>query len=223
MMLFAFASIVNAENKFIEDIPIEISWHVARNASGSIEGVNITVKSSDDDNHVFSKNITNSSSDSSQTLKIDIVRNVECTEADISNLTRALLEKDRNVISYLNESYGIVRDFADCKEGKGRIAENNVQFQFDRDKYKNESDYYKYLYDIKSNETNKKENELNSCSNNLLTANTENNNCQNNLTQSKKKPGQYAIISIIVTLIAVYLYNRNKEGTPPEMRQFSQK
>ena len=214
---------VLAENKNINDIPIKVVWFIYVNESTrEITSVLIYINSSEDTStsHTIIKNITLSSGNSSSNTEIDIERNVVCAEEDISNLTKTLIQSNIGVLNTLNNSFSFPKEYSDCIDGRARIAENNKVYLQERDRFKNESNLYQGLYEDEQGSKDQLKTRLDNCNSDLLTKNTDYNTCTTDLEKSKKKPSQYAIISIVITLIAVNMYNKSKEPKMPETFQF---
>lgn len=219
-LLMLFIPAVLAEVKDIDDIPITITWKVAKDTNGTIYNITINVSSSEDVDHTFNRVITNTTSNDSDTIKIDIERDVACKDEDISNLTKTLLENSKGLVNTINNSFNFPKEYSDCLEGRAILSEKNKGLLFDSEKATNESKLYKGMYETESADKSEIKGRLDTCNTNLLDTNTERNNCSTELEKTKKKPMQYAIISILITLIAINIYNKNKEPKPPEMFQF---
>lgn len=214
---------VIAKNIDIEDIPITVKWSITKDGDKMV-WVNISVWSDDDqDDFVFTKNITNQTSDNDDDFEIAIRRNLDvlCEEQDIGNLTRALIDSNRAVASTINNSFNFPKEYSDCLEGRAKIAESNKVYLQERDKFKNDSSLYQGLYKDEQDTKDQVKTRLDTCNSDLLTRNTDYNTCTTDLEKSKKKPSQYAMISIVITLIVVNIYNKSKEPKPPEVFQFS--
>ena len=211
---------VLAEVRHIDDIPITITWKIARDSNGTISNITINVSSSEDIDHTFNRLLSNSTSNDSDTIKIDIERDIVCKEEDISNLTKTLLESNRGVINTINNSFNFPKEHQDCLEGRAMLSEKNKILLGDKETLKNESILYKGMYETENTEKGQFKERLSECNANLLDANTGKNNCNTELDKTKKKPMQYAIVSILATLILINIYNKNKEPKPPEMFQF---
>lgn len=220
-MLIMMIPAVFAENRDIDDIPIDIKWSISKDGNGSIYNITINVSSEDKD-HTFNRILTNTSSNGSDTIKIDIERDIVCKEEDISNLTRTLIQSSLGFVNTINNSFNFPKEYSDCIEGRARIAENNKVYLLERDKFKNDSDMYKGLYDSETESKDGIKDSLDTCNTNLLNTNTDYNTCSSDLEKTKKKPMQYALVSILFTVIAINLYNKNKEPKPPEMFQFKE-
>lgn len=212
-----------AEQKDIDNIPIKAAWFIYVNESTrEITGVLIYINSSEDGDkdHTIIKNITLSSGNSSSNTDIDIERNVICAEEDISNLTKTLLQSNIGIVNTINNSFNFPKEYSDCIDGRARIAENNKVYVQERDRFKNESDLYQGLYKDEQEAKDQVKTRLDTCSSDLLTRNTDYNTCTTDLEKIKTKPSQYAMISIVITLIAVNIYNKSREPKMPETFQF---
>lgn len=212
-----------AEQKDIDNIPIKAAWFIYINESTrEITGVLIYINSSEDSDkdHTIVKNITLSSGNSSSNTDIDIERNVQCSEEDISNLTKTLIQSNIGIVNTINNSFNFPKEYSDCIDGRARIAENNKVYVQERDRFKNESDLYQGLYKDEQESKDQVKTRLDTCNSDLLTRNTDYNTCTTDLEKIKTKPSQYAMISIVITLIAVNIYNKSREPKMPETFQF---
>lgn len=210
-----------AEIRDIDDIPIEIKWTILRDGNNSSWNLSINISSEDKD-HTFNKVFFNNTGNSSDTIKIDIERDIVCKEEDISNLTKTLIQSSLGFVNTINNSFNFPKEYSDCLDGRARIAENNKVYLLERDKFKNESDLYKGLYDTETASKTEVKGKLDTCNTDLLNKNTDYNGCFSELEKTKKKPMQYALVSVLFTIIAINIYNKNKEPKPPEMFQFKE-
>lgn len=206
------------------DVPIVIGWNINEDSNGTITSIIIYVNSSSDTGNTFSRTLTKDTNlNDSRSFDVSVNTDASCTSDQMDSLTQALLESNREVVLTLNNSFNVPKQLSDCLEGRARIAENNIQFQKDRDSYKNSSDMYQNLYNGETTAKDQFKTRLDGCNTDLLTRNTDFNTCNTELDKTKKKPIQYAIISILITVIAINMYNKSKEPTAPEMFQFNQK
>lgn len=219
-LLILLIPAVFAEIRDIDDIPITITWKVAKDSNGTIYNISINVSSSEDVDHTFNKVITNTTSNDSDTIKIDIERDVTCKDEDISNLTKTLIQNSLGFVNTINSSFNFPKEYSDCLEGRAMLSEKNKGLADDKDKFKNESDLYKGMYETETADKSEIKGRLDTCNTNLLDTSTDRNNCNSELEKTKKKPIQYALVSILATLIILNIYNKNKEPKPPEMFQF---
>lgn len=223
LLITLFIPLAKAEEKEINNIPVKLRWMIAKDGNGSLINITLYMNSSEDDDHVFVVTLSNTSSNNSDDIEIDIKRDISCSSADISELTKQVLQSNRDVVNSINSSLDMSKRFADCSEGRERIATNSKTFELQRDQYKNESDTYKVLYQTESDVKLNFKSRLDGCSSDLQTKTAEANTCSGDLTQSKKKPMQYAFVTLILTLIAMNMYNKSKEPKPPEMFQFPER
>lgn len=182
------------------------------------ESINITINDEVDNDF---QNIRCNASNSSFTDTFDNVDiEVSTPETDIANLTKTLIQTNREVVTSCNNAKNLSAEYVACIEGRAAAGEIHNQCRVDRDRYKNESQAFRLLYENETSSLQSVSGQYNSCNTNLLTKNTDYNTCQNDLENQRKKPTTYAIFSAIITTIIVTMYFKSREPKPPEFAQF---
>ena len=182
--------------------------------------VSVEIEGEDDNDF---KNISCSSANTSFTDNFnDIKIEITTAQTEISDLTKQII----NHCSVLN----FTERYATCESEKGiaigvkeSYKDKFLSAEQERDKFKNESQDFRLLYENESSIKGQAEGKYNTCNTDLLSKNTEYNRCYDELQVTKKKPTTYAIVSIIITIIAVTMYFKGQQPKPPEFGQFPER